>query len=376
VCANRHSALIFLLFAAALLYAEDTETESASASGMGLTLPPLSLFYRAALDENVRFSPDWKPTIPPDAFSVLHGGGYSEITLTIDEAEYRLSKNPDGSLNTFPFFYNGAVYTVEVLFDTGNTISGFTITIHDSNTNDDDDDEHESEHEDDNTEGNAGGIAAVTPSGDTTAEGDSDKRIEVAFGQSRAEPSDLLGSNPSPQIVRIHEDDAYYFVSFAYSNNEIIETYFSEDGALLFLYRIHFSSDEHSNYISIEKRSSEESNVTLIYYDSRGDITKMILPDTEYDALYNHNGVRYWEKQSANTDDTKYGEKNIQYDERHIPVRETISSAEGTVYIDYQYQFDAQGNWIERQAAYKKEMLGVLITVDESIIKRTIIYPP
>jgi hypothetical protein len=389
VCANRRKALITLLFSTALLYAEDTET----AADKSLDIVPLSLLYRAAMDTKVRFSPDWDMSIPTDAFLLHDDSFFSKITLSIADIEYTLSRTPEGRLEEFPFFYNGVFTTVRVLFDAGNNISGFTITIHESNT-----DSNTKSDTDSNTKGGTDGNTDSKTGGDTKGDTGDENKIDIEFLQSDAAPSDLLGGKSGPRIARIHNNDAYFFVSCAYSNNEIIETYFSEEGSILFLYRIHFINDEQNNYFTIEKRSGEESETARSYYDSMGYITGIVLRGSEYRALYNNNGVRYWEQhhtesvdtdngrkeenEGKNNDRDNGGEKNnggekkkkIQYDGGGLAVRETISGIDGILYIDYQYKFDSEGNWIERQATQKKEILGVLITVDESIIKRTIIY--
>lgn len=331
---------------------------------------PIALFYRAALSGRVSFSPDWDPALPVDAFVVK--GAYDAITITTDAGEYRVARNADGALSAFPFFYGGAVFAVQTISSNENILSGLTITAR--------------ERQDGAAEADAKADGEAEADGEAAVDGEADggeTAIDIEFLEYEASPSPLLGDAPAPRIARVRHNEAYAFASFAYSNDEIIEAHFAEDGTALFLYCIRFSGDGQGACVAVERRSAEGSATTEMFYDGMGNVTGIALPDGASGALYNSNGVRYWTRRfkegggenkeaGAEKPEETTQEIEIQYDERGLPVRQTMRGADGSRYVDHHYTFDEWGNWIERRDAYKEVVLGVLIAVDEKTIRRDI----
>jgi hypothetical protein len=371
---NLFLSVFFLFFlTAALLGAEEAENKTESETETRpLLFFPLSLLYRAAQADGVAFSPDWDASIPVDAFTIKT---FSSIIVTIDNSnadgqkddtessgaessnevvEYILSKNSKGQLTQFPFIYNSALYNVDVEYSE-NEIKAFRVS----------------------------------------AGSDS---IYIEFLERTSESPLLLSGAPAPQIARLEANGTYYFVSFAYSNFEIIETFFSESGAALLLYVNTFIENNGQfsivSYRTIPGEAAPETK-TMLFYNSMGMISAVSAGEAQFQADYNDKGVRYWNRRypagadSARTENNgaetetrnleifeKFEKIEIQYNENKLPVHAIIINGAEKDYIEYTYTFDTRGNWIERHELHRADTFnaGILIPVIEKIIKRVIIY--
>jgi hypothetical protein len=365
------AAVLFFLICA-LVGAQEvknkTESEAdAEAGEPSFSLFPLSLLYRAALGETVYFSPDRDFSIPVDAFNIE---AFSSITLTFYEdqkkdetentgeaddtgttIEWTVSKNKDGLLTRFPYSFNGTNYFIEVEYSK-NEIKAFKVT--------------------------GGGNS-----------------IYIELLEFTDESFLLLTGNPAPQVARLEAEGAYYFVSFTYSTMEIIETFFSESGEALFLYVNNFIDNNGRFSISSYKTISgglPPEITTTIFYNSMGNISLSVAGDAQFQADYNDKGVRYWSRRypnneenaetsggevDAETEKTEIFEKiEVRYNENKLPVGAIINDGKGVTYIEYEYDVDQAGNWIERRELHRLDKFnaGILVPASEKTIRRVIVY--
>jgi len=256
-------------------------------------------------------------------------------------------------------------------------------------------------------------------------------------GAAAAQPEaviEFLEKSGDGGIYRINIDGAYYFAGVLNSaagedgaagagvprDGAVTETYFDETGGLLFLYVLGFHD---GRCTGIEKRLPGKSARTVFSYDNMNNITGIEESDGEgnvtgeYRGIYGKHGVKYRERKFKSGEGSVSETMDIQYDERGLPVAAVISrtvtginsqaedragadggSADGEadrtgreagegvtagsvpetfsedIFVDYTYKFDEAGNWTECTSVYSKEISGVILPVEQSTVKREIVY--
>jgi hypothetical protein len=324
--------------------------ESAGEDGQGVPLPfPIHRLWQEAREGTTRWNPGWPLDFPPDSFDPVPDGA-REITVTItapapppdtggvsagqppkpaaqtgrsvensadSEAvppiEYVVQRDTEGHRTAFPFLLDGMFYQAGARYDRENTIEQLTL--------------------------------AASP----------EETIEIDF---------LQTESGLPVTARIKADDTYYFAAFSWAAGQCVELWTDEAGTPLAVLR--------------ETRT--------LHYDSMSNTTRIADSQTETTARYQGAGARYWTRKGTLV--------TLQRDERGlivrltahptaVPVEPQTRETDGTAMDEaldaplnysYEYQFDENGNWIERREIRWTEMDGYLVPSDGAVARRVIAY--
>ncbi|MDR1326061.1 MAG: hypothetical protein LBK00_08505 [Treponema sp.] len=298
-------------------------------------------------NQDIFWRPDWALALPVDAFELTADSPRPRaITVSLEEAEYRVAWKSDGSLAAFPAFVNG-IFTQLTLTSAGFIIAGaphYTLTF----------------------------IGAAN--------------------------SSVVPDIASPSLAQIAlADGTVYFAALDFAGNLITETWYDADGNTIALFSSHLAAlhAESKVPIALESRvtdtllagtpvaDSTEYNTTYerYDYDSFGNITAIESPRGNFTAVYvQPHRPRYWE---TIVDGTRW-RYTFQWDDAGHLTRLTgnsLTNASGTnaandVFVDlrYDYTFDAHGNWVTRQETRMIRRLGALIPSVGATVKRRIEY--
>lgn len=321
---------------------------------MSAVFAAISLIFCTAIRGGVAFEPDWDTRIPIDAFETSKPDKLKSITVVYEDGSFILRKNQNGTLAMFPFNYKGSLIQITTAFNS-EKVSGFSAVC----------------------EGTQCDI----------------EFLEYAQG-TRYKTKDSYIYAPS--IARVNLNGTYYFVSFAYYADEIIETWFSDEGGALMVYKIYLSKNDALKWARVETNTEDSKESVYYFYDSFGHNTSVQSEQGTYSTLYTEKGIRYLERtykpaetqpengaeNEASGEDNRETENifeqyEFQLNERGLPVRSSKSSGGeqgGKFSYEYRYKFDGDGNWIEREEIVMEEKLGALLPVEENLVKRSVEY--
>jgi hypothetical protein len=327
---------------------------------------PLVPLIETALVGDFLWHPNWPLVIPPDSFEPVHQAGVF-ITLTLEAAretddpvpaEFWYSRDSTGRLTNFPYFINGVFCQVQAFFD--------------------------------RQDGVLRGIRVIS-------EGDP---WEIEFTRH---------DGGLPLLGRVAQSGIYSFAVFQYLGREITESWFDEAGNALGLVSLKYRNlNGRSRLAALEIRSTaagdaaaqnaetggtsaentapkgsaavETMALTTYDYDSAGKLSGVSAPEGNYAALYTKEGrLRYWGKPG--------GSYTLQWDERGLLTRltgtataasgdgpESAGQAREEIDVRYEYTFDAQKNWTERQEFPLIRRFGVLVPGPGLLVRRTVTY--
>ena len=317
-------------------------------SGPANGIFPLTLVLEGA--EYAReeiWRPDWPSELPPDAFK-LRAGEISRIYIEqadVENAEgegfsLNLSFGPGGLVEEFPFVLNGNMAQVSLVYNDAMEIQELTVIF---------------------SSGKAEGGEAA--SGDGASD-------EAAW---KMEFLEYSGSFPF--LVRASSQDAWYFIYFSGGVNEILESWYDEEGKLLGAYSFSLAETGNSRRIRAVKDFSGSDGDMEYYYDSRGLLSETLGPGGRYKVLfYREDFPRYWERTPSGG---QAGAENfsIQWDERDLIVR-FRGEPENAEFVDYRYEYilDEKGNWIERREIRMIRNLELLAPSPGTTFRRVLEY--
>jgi YD repeat-containing protein len=307
---------------------------NAASEFMPFAIEPL---LNMTANQDIFWRPDWALALPVDAFELTADSPRPRaITLSIDEAEYRVAWKPNGSLAAFPALVNSA-------------FTQLTLT-------------------------SAGFIIAGTP------------HCTLTFIDAAGVVSDMA-SSPLAQIVLAN--GTVYFAALDFAGDLITETWYDAEGNTIALFssRLAALHAESKVPITLESRvtntflagtaaaDSMEYNTTSerYDYDSFGNITAIESPRGNFTAVYvQPHRPRYWET-VVNGTRWRY---TLQWDNAGHLTQLTGANADDDSFVDlrYDYTFDAYGNWVARQETRMIRRLGALIPSAGAIVKRRIEY--
>jgi len=245
---------------------------------------------------NTVWQPNWPFEIPPDAF---YGSEFSSIVLEAENYSLRYSKYPDGKVRDFPLKIDDKIINSQLVYNHAGEIEILSLEIN----------------------------------------GEDFWTIEVL---------ERIGNYPS--MLRLNDEESWYFINMHRGRNEITESWYDEEGFALgaFIYslieiginsRIRSIAQHFSPY-TMPREHREH------HYNSQGLISAVSDYSGIYFALYNSNNlVRHWERVLFFEGEEGFGNYSFQYEAMNMLLRK---SGEDLDYR-YEYVFDDRGSWIERQ---------------------------
>jgi hypothetical protein len=205
----------------------------------------------------------------------------------------------------------------------------------------------------------------------------------------------------APSIARISVNGAYMFVSFVYQGTRIIETWFSDSGKAQSVTILDMRSDNPLQCAAITIKTNEDVKIITYSYDSFGNKAAMYSQRGIFRALYDSYGIKYRilnnrqkseaeqnieedSSQEENSEEGKFIQSyEYQLNEKKLLVRAQMNmrkenadmplSGDNYYYV-YDYTFDSQGNWIEREELTLKEQFDLLLPVFSRRMIRKIEY--
>ena len=327
-----------------------TETPTDANAASEFTPFAIEPLLNMTANQDIFWRPDWALALPVDAFELTADSPRPRvITVSLDEAEYRVAWKSDGSLAAFPALVDG-VFTQLTLSSAGFIIAGAphcTLTF----------------------------IGAAN--------------------------SGVVPDMASPSLAQIAlADGTVYFAALDFAGDLITETWYDADGNTLALFssRLAALRAESKIPIALESRvadtslagtpiaDSTEYNTTYerYDYDSFGNITAIESPRGNFTAVYvQPHRPRYWET-VVNGTRWRY---TLQWDDAGLLTRltgdsltvsdtNTSASVANDVFVDlrYDYTFDAHGNWVARRETRMIRRLGALVPSAGATVKRRIEY--
>jgi hypothetical protein len=296
---------------------------------------PLGPMLLTTLQGRVSWRPDWDVTMPPDAFRVSSGQPVS-ITLSLEEREYRIRWDKNGSLMEFPFLLQGQFVQVETLFEAPGIIKGFVIHA----------------------------------------------------GSETPWKIDFIGGKDAPlSIARLNQGETFYFGALRYNPIYIAETWYDQEGnAQADFISLSQYTGEDIQLLTLESRYEGKEATEWYHYDGFGNMSEINGAGGLFSVLYAQEQCpRYWKRQVLDpaSDQETAGplqQYTLQWDERGflVCISETSESNEDNKEdlseLRYEYTLDTRGNWIERREIRMIPRLGVLTSSPGLTVKRVISY--
>jgi hypothetical protein len=344
-------------------------TELSTDINEALEFTPFAIEPLLSMTQDIFWRPDWALALPVDAFELAADSPRPRaITVSLDEAEYRVAWKPDGSLSAFPAFVNGVFTQLTLTADGGFIIAGAphcTLTF-------------------------------------------------IGTANSGAPPA-LAQPTVPPAMARIAVDSgAVYFVALDFAGDRIAETWYDADGNAIAL----FSSRLAEPLVLAESKIPAELKIPIVMlesrvvdtllaetpatdsagyntmyerydYDSFGNITAIESLRGNFTALYvQRHRPRYWETVVGAT----RWHYTLQWDDAgHLTRLTGVAAAvvveagadtdanvigdDTVIDLRYEYTFDAHGNWVERRETRMIRRLGMLVPDASAVtVKRRIEY--
>ena len=275
-------------------------------------------------DVSKSWMPDWPLELPPDAFRV-NSGETRRIFIEGEGFSLNFRYGPDGLIEEFPFMLYNKMAQVSLVYR-GPLIEEMFISF---------------------------------PYGE-----------EESWLLEFLEYRDFF-----PSMVRAYMGGAWYFISLFRGGNEIMETWYNEEGEALGAYSYSLILIGGNSRIRTIRDYLSLEGITEYHYDSRGLITAISGPGGFYRVLYYREDLpRYWELSPT-------GNFSLQWDEQDTLLGIRGESEGGHVDYRYEYTFDEKGNWIERReirltpmGQVTPGMEGLLFPVPGTLFRRVIEY--
>ncbi|MDR0624326.1 MAG: hypothetical protein LBG10_07840 [Treponema sp.] len=317
-------------------------------------LPLVPLLELVAAGEPA-WRPDWPGDFPPDAFS-LRGQALS-ITLDSGAGPITLSRDLEGRLREFPFFFNGAFMQVKAAYGPSGALRNLSV-----------------------------------------------ESPETAWGFDFPPESFSEGIVPGTGPIRVNRDGTWYTVLFLEAGSVFSETWYDEAGNFLAYYTAHILRDGPRWRIrSLEFHSQDEPVREDYDFDNADRITGVSSPLGNFTALYRFGRPRYWERRPVpdaglppnvepppdagspapaapdspgSTGPVEEGAGNfvLQWDEEGFLVEKRAAPGETGGEFRYEYEIDRQGNWIIRREMEMMDRAGVRVPIFRREAARHIVY--
>ena len=287
---------------------------------------PLALVLEAAefaADGQGLWRPDWPPEFPPDAFK-FRAGEIQKISIEGREAAFNFSLDPES--REFPFMLN-------------NRMAQAVIT--------------------------GGELQEIS-------------KIVLGFSAEESWELEVLEHKESyPYIIRGFREGAWCFVSLSRGVNNILETWYDEEGNILWVY--YYSLTLIGNNMRIREIENfpglDVMPGTKCYYDSRLFLTEISGPGGDFLVHYYREDLpRYWERRPAAAENESAGKYALQWDEQGLLLRLTGDPESGDIDYRYEYTLDEMGNWIERREIRMTRTMGLLVPSPGITVKRILEY--
>ncbi|MDR2509215.1 MAG: hypothetical protein LBC77_01065 [Spirochaetaceae bacterium] len=274
----------------------------------------------------------WPPSFPYGAFELASGSNnFNSITVNFDQQRLVLRKNTAGRFSAFPV-YDGERFLEAAI------------------------------------EWNGGRIARLYGGGEDYV---FDAEV-LEYDEAGAYITPFLPDAP-PKVVRLNLEGGYFFVSFTYFQGEVLETWFSEDGAAAGVYKIQFDG-ESGRWKRLEFNGDEGLYIARRDFDSFGGLSAETTSGRRSTVINGEKGARYIEV--SNAEGGRFSAE-IQRNALGLPVR-AVEEIQGEdfqkTFLEYRYQFDSAGNWTERVETSYEERFGALVPAAARTVTRELEY--
>ena len=350
-----------------VLEALDFADASLASPGGGM---PIGAYWR----------PDWPLDLPPDAFKVQKGTVRALTIIAEGEGAatpMAIRYSSDLTIEEYPFFLNGRMAQVLVSRGDDGELLELNFTF---------------------------------KGGEPPLSGEASDESSWKF-QFPKDFSLYLPGNLPPDPIKVSFDDMWFFIYLSGGGNELLETWYDEEGNVLGIYAYSFLEIGKTRRLSAIRDCSKYAEATEFHYDSRGFITDSSGPEGIFNTLYFREDLpRYRESWPAgNNPDMVQGPTmgiaddgnpqgspidqgwvqggeagifSLQWDEEGLLVRiaEIPQAAGGNqdraALLDYRYEysFDEEGNWIERKEVRMIRQFGFLAPSAGIIFTRVLEY--
>ena len=329
---------IFMLAFSPVILLHSQET----ARGNTAAIFPLTLVFEAAKQAEEGsdagfgvglWQPDWPLELPPDAFRA-ESGELSKCTIEWEGFPLRLSLDTEGRPEEFPLMTNGSMAQAVVAYRGLSEVKEITLNF--------------------------------TSGGEV---------FKLEFPESFS-----LGnySESFPFYARASRGNAWYSINFSGSVNEILETWYDEEGNALGAFGFIFADTGNEKRIRKYWNYSDPDSVREFYYDSRGLVTELVGPEGVFRVGYFREDLpRYWEsgtQRAGNPSVQPNGMAvSLQWDEGDFLVR-LLGNAGQFVDNRYEYTLDEMGNWTERKETKMVWNFDLLLPLPGTTFKRVLEY--
>jgi hypothetical protein len=293
---------------------------------------PVSLIFEAAGLKlysgeafNTFWRPEWPLELPPDAFR-LRSGEISRCTIRTEGFTLDFRLDSGGRLEAFPLMLNGRMAQVRLGYDEFSKLREIDLSF---------------------------------PSGEEPW------KMEV-----------LESKDAFPSIVRAFSLDSWYFIYLSSGVNEILETWYDEEGNALGAFGFSFTEVGRDRKLYELRDYLKPGGSTGYHYDSRGFVTDISGPSGFFKVLYYREDLpRYWERRPVAEENiilSPEGNFYLEWDEEDFLLR--IRGDEPFVDYRYEYSLDEKGNWIERRETRMIRSFGLLVPAPGTTFTRVLEY--
>ncbi|WP_304225544.1 hypothetical protein [Gracilinema caldarium] len=172
-----------------------------------------------------------------------------------------------------------------------------------------------------------------------------------------------------PLRCQYKKDGENLFVLLRYWESGVEESWYTETGELETLYEYHFSQGNLGQISSISQDGSVVP-ITIMDYDAHNLVSSVTNGQSKFEFLYDgKNRIRLVREIAA---EGSLSERNFQYDERGLLVRQYGRLKMENFEYRYKYSFDQRGFWTSCTVQAWNEQFGRLIPSTEIQINRTI----
>jgi hypothetical protein len=300
--------ILFSLTITFPVVSQEANTWQNQSEGFFLT-PVLEILF----SQNLRWRPDWPSYIPPDGF-VIHEGNekYQLIELSNEDYNFSVIYDRTGRLLEFPYFYSDSYAVIKASYTENGALSEMNVAIKNYSFSDEN------------------SLSEI-------------KIINVNFPFNFLPYSAMSPGGAFPPIKISFEESVYHVFIFE-SPLFLTETWYDEEGNILFFSNALVDVDENRWRIrAMEIQDTNDIYFIDYYFDSYGNTTEIKLSGNVFNSLYNGNMPNYWRY-----NDQKY---ELSWDTQNILRIIKASEFIDGIYCEYRYDydFDINGNWINRQ---------------------------
>jgi hypothetical protein len=312
----------------------------------GPAIFPLIPLLEAAFSGELRWRPDWPVDFPPDAFSLAAGGQTGRalvISLSNDTDSYTFMRNGAGRLREFPFFSPSGLLQVEAIWAASGALRGLKVNA---------------------------------------AAADSETAWDFTFPPDFSPFSGIFpGGDFSP--VQVSANNADFFVLVRENPRLLTETWYDGQGNLVAFFKAPVLESGGRSFVQ-GLQTPDTSNPGFTgwrgedyFFDAGGNISEIRSPAGTFSAQYEDRRPRYWNLRidasggslppsdaapPAVSEEPPLTRLALQWDARLLlvnmrPVDEPLPAA--PVEYRYEYELDADGNWVKRQDIEMISQFGV-----------------